>query len=206
MKKLLLLLCVFLSTAVRAQEFYEPSDLDVMWRVWDDEWTFNWLIENGNKVDVSVNPAPRYSHSSVVAPTEVCLSFVKNNKFLCLTFSKSEGIRMFTENQVYTLANHFSSISSLVQQYWFNIDFDRIVFNEVLGWLLIPCGYYGYTGYNAIAINFADMSAVNEVKYLPSDEDVEYYNLQGMKIDEEDAKGQILIRKEGAKSTKIMRR
>ena len=37
MKKLLLLLCVFLSTAVRAQEFYEPSDLDVMWRVWDDE-------------------------------------------------------------------------------------------------------------------------------------------------------------------------
>lgn len=113
---------------------------------------------------------------------------------------------MFTENQVYTLANHFSSINSLVQQYWFNIDFDRIVFNEVLGWLLIPCGYYEYTGYNAIAINFADMSSVNEVKYLPSDEDVEYYNLQGMKIDEEDAKGQILIRKEGAKSTKIMRR
>lgn len=50
------------------------------------------------------------------------------------------------------------------------------------------------------------MSAVNEVKYLPSDGDVEYYNLQGMKIDEENAKGQILIRKEGAKSTKIMRR
>ena len=84
MKKLLLLLCVFLSTAVRAQEFYEPSDLDVMWRVWDDEWTFNWLIENGNKVDVSVNPAPRYSHSSVVAPTEVCLSFVKTTNSYAL--------------------------------------------------------------------------------------------------------------------------
>lgn len=49
MKKLLLLLCVFLSTAVRAQEFYEPSDLDVMWRVWDDEWTFNCSLRTGIK-------------------------------------------------------------------------------------------------------------------------------------------------------------
>ena len=114
---------------------------------------------------------------------------------------------MFTENQVYTLANHFSSINSLVQQYWFNIDFDRIVFNEVLGWLLIPCGYYEYISLQCHCNQFCRHEfPVNEVKYLPSDEDVEYYNLQGMKIDEEDAKGQILIRKEGAKSTKIMRR
>ena len=203
MRKLLLFF-LLMPIFVQAQQFYEPSDIEATWRVWDSQATFDWLIQNGQKVDVSVNPAPRYSKSTMVVPTEICLSFLKDNRFLCLTFSKSEGIRMFTENDVFTLSSHFYAIKNLVQQSWFNIDFEHIVYSEPLGWLLIPCGYYEYTGYNAIAINFADVSQVNDIQYQSYTGNTEYYNLQGLKVDPEKTKGQVLIKTDGKKSEKVL--
>ncbi|MDE5790275.1 MAG: hypothetical protein K2H96_03480 [Muribaculaceae bacterium] len=202
MRKLLLFF-LLMPIFVQAQQFYEPSDIDAMWRVWDSQATLDWLIQNGQRVNVSVNPAPRYSKSTMVVPTEICLSFLKDNRFLCLTFSQSEGIRMFTENDVYSLSSSFYAIANLMQQSWFNIDFEHIVYSEPLGWLLIPCGYYEYTGYNAIAINFVDLSQVNDFSYQSNTGNTEYYNLQGLKVDPQKNYGEILIKTNGIKSEKI---
>ncbi|MDE6010759.1 MAG: hypothetical protein K2F87_04835 [Muribaculaceae bacterium] len=204
MKKLFLFLLALMSTIpiVQAQQFYEPSELDAMWRVWDSEIAFDWLIQNGQHITVNANPAPRYSHTSMTVPTEVCLTFVKDNKILCLTFSQSEGIRIFTENNVYHLHEQYLAINALIQQSWFNIDFEHITYSEALGWVLIPCGYYA--GYNAIAINFDGATSIEIIQSdITINESVEYYNLQGLKVDPEKTKGEILIKTDGRKSEKV---
>ena len=99
------------------QEFYQPSEIDVMWRVWDSSGTFNWLIESGQKVNVSINPKIQYTNehggsNSTYSVTEATVCFVRNNKLLALTFSKSQGIRMYTESSVYKLADTYSVIAA----------------------------------------------------------------------------------------------
>lgn len=207
MKQFLLFLLVFIPTLIQAQEFYEPSDIDAMWRVWKDKTAYDWVIQNGKKVDVSVNPTHWSSTSHLSFPNEVCLSFLKDNKFLCLTFSKSEGIRMYTQIWVYKLESHYTEIKNLVQQNWFNIDFEHIVYNDVLGWLIIPCGFSYYNnGNNAIAINFATADGINTIQYDPIMEEEEYYNLQGNKVSVDESKGQIIIKTDGRSAKKILNR
>lgn len=204
MKKLLTFVLLLLPFANKAQEYFAPSDIDVSWRVWDNQTTFDWLISNGTKIDVAVNPAIKYSRNSVGSVTEVCLTYVRNNKFLALTFSKTEGIRLFTENDVYKLSDYYSPVQNLMQQYWFNIDFEHIVFSPQLDWLIIPCGYFQYTGYNAIAIMFTNAGVNDVYSTSPGSETEHIYNLDGVEVDEGATKGQILIRTDGKKSVKFL--
>lgn len=212
MKKLIAIVMMLFPMITWGQEYFQPSEIDAMWRVWDSSDTFNWLIESGQKINVSVNPKIQYTNeyggsNSVYSVTEATVCFVRNNKLFALTFSKSQGIRMYTEHSVYKLADTYSAIGSLVQQYWFNIDFEHIVYSPVLDWLLIPCGYYEYTGYNAIAINFNAESGINEVYSNSSsgENEIKYFNIQGLQVDK-DAKGQVIIKTEGNKASKYINR
>lgn len=213
MKKVLftIMLILTFTSGIRAQQFWQPSEIDALWRVWDSADTFNWLIESGQKVEVSFNPLIRYTNdyggtSSMTSVTEVSVCFIRNNKVLALTFSKSQGIRMYSENNVYKLSDTYSAIGSLEQQYWFNIDFERIVYSPILDWLLIPCGYHEYIGHNAIAISFSPESSIAEIQSNIGNSNSEYYNLQGIAVDPENAKGQILIKTDGRTSEKILNR
>lgn len=212
MKKLLAMMLMLLPMVTVAQNYYEPSEIDAMWRVWDSSDTFNWLLESGEKVNVSINPKIQYTNeyggsNSMYSVTEATVCFVRNNKLLALTFSKSQGIRLYTERNIYKLADTYSAIGSLVQQYWFNIDFEHIVYNSALDWLLIPCGYYEYTGFNAIAINFNTESGINNVYSNASsgENEIQYFNIQGMQVDK-DTKGQFIIKMEGNKVSKYINR
>lgn len=205
MKKLLLFLLALLPMLANAQNYYAPSDIDVSWRVWNEKTVYDWLIDNGQKVDVAVNPAVKYKTNSVGSVTEVCLTYVKNNKILALTFSKSEGIRLFTENNVYTLRDYFLPLQSLMQQSWFEIDFEHIIFSSQLNWLIIPCGYNPYAGYNGIAVIFTPDSGLYDV-YSDSvgDNSEHTFNLNGIEVNESAAKGQILIKTNGNKAVKVL--
>lgn len=212
MKKLIAIVMMMLPMLTWGQEFYQPSEIDVMWRVWDSSGTFNWLIESGQKVNVSINPKIQYTNehggsNSTYSVTEATVCFVRNNKLLALTFSKSQGIRMYTESSVYKLADTYSVIGGLVQQRWFNIDFEHIVYSPALDWLLIPCGYYEYSGYNAIAINFNTGSGINDVYSNASfgDAEIKYYDIQGLQVDK-DVKDQVIIKTEGNKVSKYINR
>lgn len=212
MKKLLLTFLLLLPFVSNAQVFYEPSEIDAMWRVWDSADTFNWILQNGQKVNVSINPKIQFTNefggsNSIYSVTEVSVCFVRNNKILALTFSKSQGIRMYTEKNIYKLSDTFSAVNSLVQQSWFNIDFENITYSPILDWLIIPCGYYYYSGYNALSINLNTEGGVYDV-YTDSsvaDTEAKYYNLQGMPVDE-NSKGQVIIKKDQNGVSKYLNR
>lgn len=186
-----------------AQNYYAPSDINVSWRVWDKS-AFDWVIQNGHKINVAVNPAIIYSRNSLSSVSEVCLTYIKNNKILALTFSKSEGIRLFTENNAYKLSDFYSPLSTISQLSWYNVDFENIVYSDVLNWLIIPCGN-SEQGYNGIAIMFNSTNSINDV-YLGDDGDYRErtYNLNGVEVDEAAARGQILIKYDGKNAVKVL--
>ena len=212
MKKLIAIVMMMLPIITEAQNYYAPSEIDAMWRVWDSYDTFNWLIGNGEKVNVSINPKIQYTNehggnTSVNSVTEASICFIRNNKLLAMTFSKSQGIRLYTEKDIYKLADTYSVVANLMQQYWFDIDFEHIVYSPALDWLLIPCGYFEYTGYNAIAINLNTGSGINDVYSDASSggDETKYFNIQGIQVDM-NTKGQIVIKKDGNKVSKYINR
>lgn len=210
MKQILITIAMLIPMFGCAQRYYAPSEIDAMWRVWDSAETFNWLLENGQKIDVSINPLITYTNdyggsTSISSVTEASICFLRSNKLLAMTFSESQGIRMYTEKYVYKLSDTYSAINSLIKQFWFDIDFENIIYSPLLDWLLIPCGYNEYSGYNAIAINFSNESGINDVysDFTSGENDIKYYNLQGMSVDNAE-KGQIIIRKDGSKTIKYI--
>lgn len=196
---------------MNAQEWYQPSDINAGWRVWDSVDAFNWLIDNGQKVNISINPQIDYKDetgSLHLNPslTEATCCFVRGNKLLGLTFSKKQGIKLHTEQNVYKLADIYTAIGDLVKQYWFKIDFEKIAYSPILDWLIIPCGYYAYTGYNAIVINFNETNALNDVysgSSIGGDKKEQYYSIQGIPIDE-NQQGQIIIKTDGKNTIKYI--
>lgn len=210
MKKLLIFIMlgiVFISNHVNAQQYYGPNSIDMFWRVWDNESVFDWIIDNGQPINVYVNPTPRSSSMNLNIPTEVCLSYIKNNTFLCLSFSNAEGIRIVGDN-VYRVNDYFETIKYMQMQYWFNIEYDRIVYSEALDWIVIPCGYNPDSGFNAITIGLSDSNSVRNIHedIQTESEESKYYNLQGIIVDPSCAKGQILIKSNGRCSKKVMNR
>lgn len=190
-----------------AQKFYTSSDIEVGWKYWNSETSWNYLISNGKKVTLSCLPQIQSSGLNLSSPTEICTTFLLNNKFIVITFSESEGIRLSTAGAAITFSSLYSIMAYVSSQLWFEIDFGNIVYDPIFNRIMIPCGVDNSGNYNAICVDFVNSSS--SVKSIKSDEkefdesNVKYYNLQGIKVDVENAKGSILIKSDGHNSVKF---
>ena len=92
-------------------------------------------------------------------------------------------------------------------QFWFELDFENIIYDAIFNRIMIPCGT-DYNGYpNAICVDFLDTaSGMSSTRYddVEFDEDnVRYFNLQGIEVDADAANDEVIIKTDGRRSLKI---
>ena len=201
MKKLFILTFALLTLGLNAQEYYTKEDVTIGWKYWDDSYSWEYLIGNGKPVILSCSPQMNGNGISFTYPTEIVATYLKNNKFLVLSFSKSLGIRLRTENGTWDFSALLSTMEYVQSQMWYEIDFEHIIYDSVFDRIMIPCGkdYNGY--YNAICVDFKSSSAVSEFS-LEDNDHLNYYDLSGKTIAPTKASGDIIIKNNGKKSVK----
>lgn len=207
LKKLFLLISVFLSITVNAQKFYSSSEVEIGWKFWDNESGWNFLINNGKKLTISCLPTITSSRVNLANPTEICAFILLNKKFILITFSESEGIKLRTSNSAITFLSMYNPMSYVSSRPWYDIDFENIVYDPIFNQIMIPCGIDDTGNFNAICINFIASSSnpisMSENEFNESK--VKYYDLQGREVKKnESSKGRILIKTDGKKSVKII--
>lgn len=192
------LFCLLLSMPGMAQDFYSSNDIEISWKYWDDDNGWEWLINNGTKIPCSCETTAR--------PIRINYFYQKDNKFLIFTFRLNNWITLETENDFGTnFSELFPTISYVMGMDWFKIDFDHIVYDATWNRIMIPCGIDERGAHNAICIDFNTTdSSVENVKKDTKEAIPEYYNLQGRKVNIDDEKGQILIKKEGSSTIKFL--
>lgn len=211
MIKKLFLISSFLALPIlaSAQKFYDLSEAKPGWKVWDDQNDFDFLISQGDKLTISAIPKLEWDGASLTNPTEVCATYILNNKLLVLTISKEEGVRLRTSNHIYSLADENNIFQYVMNQDWFEIDFGNIVYDKIFEQIIIPCGldYYNNNRANAIVFEFnAEASSIydKEKENVEFDESkIKYYDLKGVEVNLDDNKGEILIKTDGENSKKI---
>lgn len=181
-----------------AQDFYSSNDIEISWKYWEDDNGWEWLINNGTKIPCSCE--------TVARPIRVNYIYQKDNKFLFFSFSENIWIELQTESDFGTNFSQLcQTISYVTKMDWFKIDFDHIVYDATWNRIMIPCGIDERGAHNAICIDFnTTASSVENVKKDTKEAIPEYYNLQGRKVNINDAKGQILIKKEGGSTIKFL--
>ena len=97
-KKLLLLLFVLSPMIASAQKFYTSSDVEVGWKYWSSQFSWDYLMSNGEKVTLSSLPKIQWTGGSMANPLEICATYLRNNKFLVITVYEQEGIRVCESN------------------------------------------------------------------------------------------------------------
>lgn len=207
MKRLLLALIIILPTLACAQKFYEPSDIQVGWKYWSSETSWNYLINNGKKLNVSCLPKLQWSGTSLTNDAEIHTTYMLNNKFIVLSFSVKEGIRLRSSNANYLLNNLNYSLSYVSTQPWYEIDFENIVYDPIFNQIMIPCGVDNNGAYNAICLSFTDnttkVPSMTEDSEEFDEDRVKYFDLQGCEVDADTSKGKVLIKSDGRKSVKF---
>lgn len=180
-----------------AQDFYSSNDIEISWYYWDDDNGWEWLINNGTKIPCSCE--------TVARPIRVNYIYQKDKKFLIFTF-RNNSITLETESDFGTnFSQLYPTISYIMGMDWFKIDFDHIVYDATWNRIMIPCGIDAQGAHNAICIDFnTSASSIETVKKEVEEAIPEYYNLQGRKVNINDAKGQILIKKEGGSTIKFL--
>lgn len=205
MKKILILVFAFVTLGVKAQEYYTKDDVTIGWKFWDDQYSWDYLIGNGKPVTLTCSPHMNGNGVSFAYPTEIVATYLRNNKFLVLSFSKTLGIRLRTENGARTLAALLSTLEYVESQSWYELDFEHIIYDSLFDRIMIPCGK-DYNGYNnAICIDFNTNSAVSEYS-MGEVENLNFYDLSGKAVKPDNTNGDIIIKTAGKKSVKFFNR
>lgn len=206
MKKLLEMMLMLFPTLVWGQTFYSAENISTGYGYSSSEFS--------SVIDATISaggPRPSFSYGtdgSIYATTLI------NSNFMVLKFVGNTAIYLYGENgNEEKLFTEFDDIGydynfGFTAQEGFTgvLDFSKIVYNESSKTLWIPYTK-GYSGYYMLQIGIINNPA--EVSSMQSndmpDTTVEYYNLQGMSVDK-DTKGQVIIKKEGAKASKFINR
>jgi hypothetical protein len=202
-KIILVALSMLILTPVCAQEYYTKDDVTIGWKFWDDQYSWDWLIGNGKPLTLSCAPSMNGGGTSFTYPSEIVATLVKENKFLVISFSKELGIRLRTEKVTRTFNQLFSTIDYVQEQMWYELDFEHIVYDEIFNRVMIPCGR-DYNGYNnAICVDFNTSSAVSEMDF-DNEGKLSYYDLSGKAVELDNSKGNVIIKKSGDKTVKVI--
>ena len=193
-----------------AQEFYSADDIEIGWKYWSSESSLYYLCDNGNKVNLSCIPILEWDGASFSNPAEIVSTYIHKNKFLVLSFSKLEGIRLrnSSRNDKDLLNDINPIIDYLDQQSWYEINFDKISYDVIYNQLLIPCGIDNKGQANAICIKIKTPSSTKAV-YTDqnfNESNTKYYDLQGKQVDINMVNDQIIIKTDGFNSTKIYKK
>ena len=74
MKKVFILMLTLISLSVSAQKFYSKDELNVTWKYWDNISDWEFLINNGTKIQYSCIPIFNYSSMNISNPIEIIFS------------------------------------------------------------------------------------------------------------------------------------
>lgn len=198
---LLLLLYIICISNMNAQKFYSKKDVSVSLKGGWVENSWDFLIENGEKIPYSAAPYLRGGKNNFVGPDEICYTYFKNGKFLVLTISEEEGLRLRTGYNAEKICDNFEYIKNFS---WYEIDFEHIVYDSTFNRILIPCGIDEDGYHYAICIGFDASSSVESVKSNNDNQPATYYDLEGRIINPDNYKGNIVIKRQGNKSKKYI--
>ena len=191
MKKLLfLIVSLFVFNNLYSQEFYTREDVTVDWKYWDEQSSWDYLINNGKPVTVSCAPSINGDGIYLTYPMEIVATYFRNGKLIVLTFSDEYGIRIRAKNSN-------SRIEFLPY-----VDFAHIIYDTVFDRIMIPTGDVDVTPHYAICIDFNSSSAVRRTS-IPDEEETRYYDLSGKSVNPSDHKGRIVIKSSGNKTEKF---
>lgn len=90
----------------------------------------------------------------------------------------------------------------MLNQYWYQVDFENIFYNPSTDNIVIPCGW-GDGNENYIIITLNSSNSVSSISSISSQVE-DYYNLNGQKIDPDQSKKEILIKRKGDKAEKVI--
>ena len=200
MKKLFSLILLLLPFIGNAQSFYEPSQLNVQLKVWDSDEDVIYLAQSGKPV--TFGWALNGSDAGITA------TYYHENKFIAL-WIQNEQISIRTANNSYSLSSLNEALGYLEYMPWYmGIRYDMVVYDIWWNRILIPIGIDLGTGKSyAISIYFNNPSFVPSVQAdLPDTDEMRYYNLQGIEVNPDNSKGQVLIQTNGRTSKKILNR
>lgn len=194
MKKLLMI-CTSLFTinCLYSQDFYSREDVVVEWKIWEDQYSWDYLINNSKPVTVSCAPSIDGDGISLTYPAEIVATYFRNGKFIVLTFSDEYGIRIRGKH-------HGERIEFLPY-----VDFSNIVYDPIYDRIMIPIGLEEDFPHYAICIDFNTSSAVRSIPFTKERKtNTKYYDLSGKTINPDDHKGKILIKSDGKKTEKFI--
>ena len=206
MKLIWFMIMALVAINVSAQEFWDDDNCDIKTKYWTDKIAIDTNISNGIPIHPYVVPAIHGSYVSLNSPQAVCLSYLKDNKFLSLSFVQEYGKHSIILNKNGSDYSDLTSSNGYVMyaamQGWFNIEWDRIVYNPWFDMIIIPCGLTYDNEYYAICIEF-NASSTRTESISSNDSEKTYYDLNGNKI-VSGTKGQILVQSNGSSSKKVM--
>lgn len=201
MKKVFLALIILLPLLGKAQKFYDPSEISVELKVWDSEADVDYLVQNGKPLSYFWNFNCGYDG--------ICATYLNKNKFVALHFKNNNTFELYDYSHMWPMTYLNGNLANLEYFPWFTgFNFDKIVYDIWWNRILIPIGTDTSTGHSyAISIYFTDNESgiyTTTADEKLDDNNISYYNLQGQKVELESSKGQILIKTDGKRSTKIL--
>lgn len=204
MKKVILILLMIFPTLAWGQQFYQQENVSTSYGYGQSSFSsvVDATIANGGA-------RPTLSYNS---DGSICATTFINNCFLVLKFVNNSEIyicgangscqKLFDQYDDYKMGFYMQPGFTGV------LDFSKFVYNESAHDLFIPFTK-GNTGYYMLHVKIESDPAGIESIYtsdsFTGDNSPQYYNLQGLPVDE-NAKGQVIIKKEGTKSTKYINR
>ena len=215
MKKILIILLVLIPLSLSAQKFYLKDELNVTWKYWDNKSDWEFLVNNGTKLQYSCIPTFQYRSMTLRNPIEIIACHYRNKKFLIISFTEEEeyhkfsGIRIRNNSLfVFNITQLCEDLAHVKQLSWYEIDFDNIVYDSWFDRVMIPIGIDPNGYHHAICIGFSDTQSLNSVTIDDNtfnEESVKYYNIKGEKVDIKSVNNKIIIKTDGQKSIKIFK-
>ena len=216
MKKILIILLVLIPLSLNAQKFYLIDELNVTWKYWDNKSDWDFLVNNGTKLQYSCIPTFQYRSMTLRNPIEIIACHYRNKKFLIISFTEEEENNTFSGIRIRNNSLPSSSNITLLcedlayvkQLSWYEIDFDNIVYDSWFDRVMIPIGIDPNGYHHAICIGFSDTQSLNSATIDDSDfneDNVQYFNLKGEPIDINSNNNGIIIKTDGKKSVKFFK-
>lgn len=210
MKKIITLLLLTLALSLPAQEFWPANELEISPSGWDVD-IFNTMLSSGTKPLMSFMPNQSFEFNEgsndTTQPAVITETLYHEGRFLCLAFYRSG-------NQQYVLLCGEDSNTDISEKfnYYLNsisnakIEFDKIFYSNAYNSVIIPVARYSDGSPQTIMIKFSyPHSGISSSKNDKRTNDVErFYNTVGATVNPANARGQIIIKKEGIEIQKIV--
>ena len=220
MKRIIYSFIIFLIPLTTfGQKFYSIDDYTIGWKYWSSESDLNYLVNKGKKPTISCQPNYWTSSGFSMSGTnpDVYATFLIKNKFLLITFTVNGNILIRSvqkdslwgneyETKSYNIEDLYGTFSYMRDQSWFEIDFEKIVYDGIYDQIIIPCGKSNDNHYNTICLSFNTDTSVKESLSNQNSFDEsnsKYYDIQGKRVDVNKVKNGIVIKSDGTKTKKF---